>query len=74
MPAETLETRVEKLETKMSEFEHQLLTNTPSAPTAKVGWRSFVGVFADSPDFDEVVQIGKEWRSLDRVASSEINE
>ena len=34
--------------------------------TKKRGWRWFVGIYADSPDFDEVVKIGQEWRNADR--------
>ena len=63
MAAETLEQRVLNLENTVQKVQEQL-AQQPS--TKKRGWRWFVGIYADSPDFDEVVKIGQEWRKEDR--------
>lgn len=62
MPAETLEQRVLKLETTVQKVQEQL---AQQSPTSKRGWRWFVGIYADSPDFEEVVTTGQEWRKAD---------
>ncbi len=66
MAAESLEERVEKLEHKVQEVEHRLAEQSGNGLPKKHGWRWFVGIYADSPDFDEVVRIGQEWRNADR--------
>ncbi len=71
MATETLEERVEKLESKLQEVQEQL-AQPPSAK--KRGWRWFVGIYADSPDFEEVVRIGQEWRNADRPKEDEESE
>ena len=65
MATETLEQRVLRLESTVQKVQEQLAQRQPKT-TAKRGWRWFVGIYADSPDFDEVVQIGQEWRNADR--------
>lgn len=46
--------------------------NAPHSGTGeKIGWRGFVGVYADSPEFEEVVRIGQEWRNADRSQTEE---
>jgi hypothetical protein len=59
----TLEERVQKLESTVQEVQHRLAQ--PALTKQKSGWRWFVGIYAASPDFDEVVRIGKEWRNAD---------
>jgi hypothetical protein len=71
MSIETLEKRVQKLETKIQEVEAQLAEQKEKTGTQKRGWRWFVGIYADSPDFDEVVRIGQEWRNADRPSEDE---
>lgn len=66
MAVETLEQRVEKLEHKLQEFECRLENQAVPAASEKRGWRWFVGIYADSSDFDEVERIGQEWRNADR--------
>lgn len=66
MARETLAGRVEKLESKIHEIENQLKKQAEETTPKKRGWRSFVGIYADSPDFDEVERIGQEWRNADR--------
>ena len=65
MAVETLEERVEKLESKIQAVEARLQEQARDALPKKRGWRWFVGVFADSPDFEDVVRIGREWRNAD---------
>lgn len=74
MTIETLEARVEKLESKLQEVENRLAEQTENTNPKKRGWRWFVGIYADSPDFEEVVRIGQEWRNADRPDSGEDKE
>ena len=71
MTIETLEERVQKLESTVQEVQEQL-ARRPSAQ--KRGWRWFVGIYADSPDFDEVARIGQEWRNADRPNEDEVSQ
>jgi hypothetical protein len=68
MATETLEERVEKLESKVREVQEQL-AQQPSAQ--KRGWRWFVGIDANNPHFEEAVRLGQEWRNADRPADEE---
>ena len=65
MAMETLEQRVQRLESTVQKVQEQLAQQQPKT-TTKRGWRWFVGIYADSPDFEEVVQLGQEWRNADR--------
>ena len=65
MATGSLEERVQKLESTVEEVQHQL-AQQPSAPNQNRGWRWFVGIYADSPDFDEVVRIANVRRDADR--------
>ena len=71
MAAETLEQRVLKLEDTVQKVQEQL-AQPPSSQ--KRGWRWFVGIYADSPDFDEVVKTGQEWRGADRPQDTQGDE
>ena len=68
MATGTLEERVQKLESKVQEVQ-QLLAQAPS--TKKRGWRWFVGIDADNPNFDDAVRLGREWRNADRPVDDE---
>lgn len=70
MSVETLEERVEKLESKVREVEEQLVDQVSSK---KRGWRWFVGINANDPHFEEAVRLGQEWRNADRPANNEDN-
>ena len=70
MATGTLEERVQKLENTVEEVQH-LLAQQPHSTTQKRGWKWFVGIYSDSPDFDEVVRIGQEWRNADRPADGD---
>ena len=63
MAAETLEQRVLKLEDTVQKVQEQL---AQQPATMKRGWRWFVGIYADTTDFDEVVKTGQEWRAAER--------
>ena len=73
MASETLEARVQKLEDTVQVLQNQL-TLQSTATNAKRGWRWFVGIYADSPDFEDVVRIGEEWRNSDRPTDDEVGE
>ncbi len=65
MATGTLEECLNTVETKLEEVQLQL-ANSNNATQKKRGWRWFVGIYADSPDFNEVVRIGEGWRDADR--------
>lgn len=70
MSTDTLGERVQKLESTVEEVQH-LLAQQPFSTKQNRSWLWFVGIYADSPDFDEVVRIGKEWRNANRLADEE---
>ena len=74
MATGTLEERVLKLECTLQELLNQLAGQQKDEPVQKRGWRSIVGVYADSPEFDDVVRIGQEWRNADRPSNDEWSE
>ena len=60
--SETLEVRLAKVERDLAILKARTLANEP-----KGDWlESFVGIFADDSDFDEIVRLGKEFRNEDR--------
>jgi hypothetical protein len=71
---ETLEQRVEQLENRFRMVEDKLAQQAETVAQQKRGWRWFVGIFSDSPDFDDVVRIGQEWRSQDSPNTHDDNE
>lgn len=52
---QTLEQRIEELERKVAEL-------TAAAATPKKDWRRSIGIFANDPDFDEAMRLGREYR------------
>jgi hypothetical protein len=68
---ENLGERIEKLESRVEQLEGRLAEQGTETAPKKRGWRWFVGIFADSPDFDEVMRIGQEWRNADRPQDEE---
>ena len=54
----TLEQRVEELEKKIAELTSQLAEAKPRGKD----WRRSIGVFANDPDYDEAMRLGREWR------------
>ena len=63
MATGTLEERVQTLENTLQKVQEQL-AQQPS--DRKRGWRWFVGIDANNPQFEEAVRLGQEWRYRDR--------
>ncbi|HLQ44961.1 MAG TPA: hypothetical protein VK137_09555 [Planctomycetaceae bacterium] len=52
--------RLERLEREVAELKNRQLERKP-------GWiTKIAGAFANDPDFDEVVRLGREWRMRQR--------
>jgi hypothetical protein len=64
--AMTIEERVEKLEREMD-----LLKGRSPEPSKKDWISAVIGSFANDPDFDEIVRLGKELRQADRPKEDE---
>ncbi|MGI4787834.1 MAG: hypothetical protein ACRYFS_03185 [Janthinobacterium lividum] len=65
MSTQTLEVRVEALETKIERLE-QKEQDKGKQPR---GWQRIVGVFAGDPEFEEAVKSGTEWRASENETS-----
>ena len=61
----SLEERVEKVEITLNEIERYLHGHDRASANKKRGWRWFVGIDANNPNFDEAVLKGQEWRNAD---------
>ena len=62
----TIEERLENLEREMDSLKLK------TAAESKRDWISaIIGSFADDPDFDEIVRLGKELREADRTKEGE---
>jgi len=59
MSTEQLEERVATLEIELAELKSSLAHN---APSSQPWWERICGTFADDADFDEAVQLGREYR------------
>jgi hypothetical protein len=58
----TIEQRVEQLEKELAQLK-QGLQSTPSLPVSDTPWwEKIVGVFADDPDFEAAVELGRDYR------------
>ncbi|MFN4259178.1 MAG: hypothetical protein ACK4RK_07755 [Gemmataceae bacterium] len=67
MTKKSLEARVAALEAEME----QLKKNQPPAPSVSDPWLETVwGAFANDPDFEEAMRLGREWRESFRPKSS----
>jgi hypothetical protein len=55
----TLKERVEALERQMQEL--------TSPPARKKDWRKTIGMSANDPVFDEMVELGRQYREADRA-------
>jgi hypothetical protein len=60
-PAETarLEQRVKALEAEVAELKKTLQGQGRPDPT---WWKGMIGAFADDPNFEEAMRLGKKWR------------
>jgi hypothetical protein len=64
----TLEQRVEQLERELAQLKQQV-QSTPQQPE-QPWWEKIVGVFADDPDFEAAMELGREYRqSLKPIAA-----
>jgi transcription elongation GreA/GreB family factor len=68
---DTVEERLTHLEDRVREMEERLRTSSVAVPTAKRGWRAFVGVDANNPGFEDAVRFGREWRFADSPKDDE---
>jgi hypothetical protein len=57
MTLQQLEERLLELEDKVQKLEQRI----PPATAAK-SWRDTFGMFADDPDFEDVLRLGREYR------------
>lgn len=60
----TLEKRVERLEREVGDL-RRILAISPSVKN----WRSTFGAFADDPEYEEMIRLGREFREQDRKSS-----
>jgi phage-related minor tail protein len=59
MSPSKVEERLSRLEAEVTQLKRSLLN---SADTVKPWWDNIVGVFADDPNFEEAIAIGREYR------------
>jgi hypothetical protein len=65
----TLEQRVEQLEKELAQLKQQI---KPTPQAEQPWWEKIVGVFADDPDFEAAIELGREYRqSLKPIAASD---
>ncbi len=63
----TLEERVAILEAEINLIKNKVENSTT---TGKPWWEQITGTFADSPDYDKAMQLGKKYRESLRKAST----
>ena len=57
MTLQQLEERLLELEDKVQKLENRIPPTFPTKP-----WRDTFGMFADDPEFDTVLRLGREYR------------
>lgn len=57
---EALEERMTALEVKMEQLQQAREADKSDEETP--WWKKIVGIYADCPEFEEVVKLGREWR------------
>jgi hypothetical protein len=62
MTTGTLEERVAAVEQELAELKHQV----KSEPTRLPWWEKIAGTFANNPEYDEAMRLGREWRQSQR--------
>ena len=73
MSALTIEERLTAVEAELQQLKREKEQNQPQDEQAKGprGWRSIVGVFADDPEFEEAMRLGREYRESLRPKDDE---
>jgi hypothetical protein len=68
----TIEQRVEQLEKEITQLKLRLQSTAPSLASENPWWEEIVGVFANDPDFEAAVELGRDYRqSLKPTTSSD---
>jgi hypothetical protein len=67
---EQLEERLAYLEAEVAKLKSRAENNSPSIPC----WEKIAGTFADNPNYDEAIQLGREYRESLRPDVAEPNE
>ncbi len=62
MATGTLEERVAAVEQELAELKQQ----TKNEPTRLPWWEKIAGTFANNPEYDEAMKLGREWRQSQR--------
>lgn len=65
MTLQQLEERLLELEDKVQKLEKRVPPTSVAKP-----WRDTFGMFADDPDFDEVIRLGREYREQENQQTS----
>ena len=65
---QTLEDRIALIEAELEALKRKLENKEESKPR---GWRSVVGVFANDPEFEEAMRLGREYRESLRPKDDE---
>lgn len=60
----SLTDRIERLEEQVSRLSKQVDAAGPTPETA--WWKKIVGVFANDPEFEEAMRLGREYREAQR--------
>jgi hypothetical protein len=63
----SLEERVAILEAEITKIKNKVESSTI---TTKPWWEKITGTFADSPDYDKAMQLGKKYRESQRKTSA----
>jgi len=69
MASTSVESRLTALEKELAQIKQQLQSNKIDATIP--WWQQISGVFKDSPEFEEAVRLGKEWREAQRMEYDE---
>jgi len=62
MSTQQLEERLATLEQEMAQVKALLKPKDKLEKSHQPWWDTIAGSFADDPNFDEVVRLGREWR------------
>ncbi len=60
MSAQTIEERLAAVETKLEQLEREKVSDKSDEDVP--WWKRIVGIYANSPEFEEAVKFGREWR------------